>query len=120
MPALRLFGRKWLAASDDLVFPCLFEVVFRVVWLILFGVAVEQSWQTINQCADGRLPVQIYLLGCLALVVINILLSALLVNRSAQVSELGEREGRRRRDGIDSNRIELNGPICGWLIDVTR
>lgn len=87
MPALRLFGRKWLAASDDLVFPCLFEVVFRVVWLILFTFAVGQSWQTIDQCSDGRLSVQIYLLGSLALVAINILLSALLVNRSAQVRE---------------------------------
>lgn len=85
MPALRLFGRKWLAASDDLVFPCLFEVVFRAVWLILFAFAVDQSWRTIDQCADGRLPVQIYLLGSLSLVVVNILLSVLLVNRSAQV-----------------------------------
>lgn len=88
MPALRLFGRKWLAAADDLVFPCLFEVVFRIVWLILFAVSVDQSWSTINTCSDGRLPVQIYLLGSLALVAVNILLSGLLVNRSAQVSDL--------------------------------
>lgn len=87
MPALRLFGRKWLAAADDLVFPCVFEVVFRVVWLVLFAISVDQSWGTIEQCPDGRLPVQIYMLGSLALVVINILLSVLLVNRSAQVSE---------------------------------
>lgn len=32
MPALRLFGRKWLVASDDLVFPCLFEIGCRLVW----------------------------------------------------------------------------------------
>lgn len=32
MPALRLFGRKWLAASDDLVFPGLFEVCLRLLW----------------------------------------------------------------------------------------
>lgn len=32
MPALRLFGRKWLAASDDLVFPGLFEVSLRTLW----------------------------------------------------------------------------------------
>lgn len=32
MPALELFGRKWLAASDDLVYPGLFEIFIRVVW----------------------------------------------------------------------------------------
>lgn len=90
MPALRLFGRKWLAASDDLVFPCLFEVVFRIVWLILFAISVDQSWETIDQCSDGRLAVQIYLVGSLALVAVNILLSALLVNRSAQVSRCAD------------------------------
>ncbi|GBP24777.1 hypothetical protein EVAR_79624_1 [Eumeta japonica] len=31
MPALRLLGRKWLAASDDLVFPSIFELLFRFV-----------------------------------------------------------------------------------------
>lgn len=35
MPALRLFGRKWLAASDDLVFPGLFEICFRLLWYVL-------------------------------------------------------------------------------------
>lgn len=32
MPAIRLFGRKWLAASDDLVIPGLFEISFRLLW----------------------------------------------------------------------------------------
>lgn len=32
MPALKLFGRKWLAATDDLVYPGLFELFIRLVW----------------------------------------------------------------------------------------
>lgn len=32
MPSLTLFGRKWLVASDDLVFPGIFEFVFRFIW----------------------------------------------------------------------------------------
>lgn len=32
MPSLILFGRKWLVASDDLVFPGIFEFVFRFIW----------------------------------------------------------------------------------------
>lgn len=86
MPALRLFGRKWLAAADDLVFPSAFEVGFRIIWLILLSVAVNNSWAVIDQCADGRHEVQTYLIGSLTLVCINIILSVALVNRSAQVS----------------------------------
>lgn len=32
MPAIKLFGRKWLAATDDLVYPGLFEIFIRTVW----------------------------------------------------------------------------------------
>ncbi|PSN51081.1 hypothetical protein C0J52_01501 [Blattella germanica] len=35
MPALKLFARKWLVASDDLVFPGIFEFVFRFIWILL-------------------------------------------------------------------------------------
>jgi len=33
MPALRLFGRAWLVACDDLVAPAAFGVLVRGVWL---------------------------------------------------------------------------------------
>lgn len=86
MPALRLFGRKWLAAADDLVFPSVFEVVFRIIWLILLAIAVKTSWATIDKCPDGRHEVQAYLIGSLTLVIINIMLALALVNQSARVS----------------------------------
>lgn len=74
-----------MAAADDLVFPSVFEVVFRIIWLILLSVAVDTSWPTIEQCPEGRYEVQAYLIGSIALVSINIILSVALVNRSAQV-----------------------------------
>lgn len=32
MPAIKLFGRTWLAASDDLVYPGIFEIFIRSIW----------------------------------------------------------------------------------------
>lgn len=32
MPAIKLFGRKWLTATDDCVYPGLFEVFIRIAW----------------------------------------------------------------------------------------
>ncbi|KAM7141518.1 diacylglycerol lipase-beta isoform 3-T3 [Molossus nigricans] len=34
MPGMVLFGRRWAIASDDLVFPGLFELCLRVLWWI--------------------------------------------------------------------------------------
>ncbi|XP_024432619.2 diacylglycerol lipase-beta [Desmodus rotundus] len=34
MPGMVLFGRRWAIASDDLVFPGLFELFLRVLWWI--------------------------------------------------------------------------------------
>ncbi|XP_059622372.1 diacylglycerol lipase-beta-like isoform X2 [Phlebotomus argentipes] len=86
MPALRLFGRKWLAASDDLVFPALFEICFRIVWLILIGIVTEHYWDQTWNCIEDGLGVQIYLGGTLALIILNLLLLIGLTNRSAQGS----------------------------------
>ncbi|XP_037041693.1 diacylglycerol lipase-beta-like isoform X1 [Bradysia coprophila] len=86
MPALRLFGRKWLAASDDLVFPCLFEICFRVVWLALIACVTNNYWITTENCTEGGLAVRIYMIGTLALIGINLILLVALVNRSSQGS----------------------------------
>lgn len=32
MPGMVLFGRRWAIASDDLVFPGVFELFLRVLW----------------------------------------------------------------------------------------
>ncbi|XP_039446380.1 diacylglycerol lipase-beta-like isoform X1 [Culex pipiens pallens] len=85
MPALRLFGRKWLAASDDLVFPCLFEIVFRIVWLGLISCVTSTYWSVTAECDEqAGLAVRIYLAGTLVLISVNMVLLVLLVNRSAQ------------------------------------
>ncbi|KAG5678518.1 hypothetical protein PVAND_008185 [Polypedilum vanderplanki] len=44
MPALKLFGRKWLAASDDLVFPCIFEVLWRLIFLTFTSIIFQRYW----------------------------------------------------------------------------
>ncbi|XP_055703840.1 diacylglycerol lipase-beta-like isoform X2 [Phlebotomus papatasi] len=86
MPALRLFGRKWLAASDDLVFPALFEICFRVVWLILIAFVFEHYWEYTLSCVEDGLGVQIYLAGTMVLIILNILLLIALTNQSARGS----------------------------------
>lgn len=32
MPSMQMFGRKWLAGTDDLVFPGLLELLMRGIW----------------------------------------------------------------------------------------
>jgi sn1-specific diacylglycerol lipase len=88
MPALRLFGRKWLTSSDDFVFPGLFEVCFRVVWLGLISCVLDKYWATtfqMDKCdeKDG-LSVRIYLVSVLVLICANLIVLVLLINRSAQ------------------------------------
>ncbi|KAM4632018.1 diacylglycerol lipase-beta [Discoglossus pictus] len=34
MPGLLMFGRRWVIASDDLVFPGAFELLVRIIWWI--------------------------------------------------------------------------------------
>ncbi|XP_053625212.1 diacylglycerol lipase-beta-like isoform X2 [Plodia interpunctella] len=88
MPALRLLGRKWLAASDDLVFPSIFELLFRFVWLVLIALVVEVlfpvSWQCETEGWHGGAFVRLYLCGTLALQAILLLLLAALAQQSAR------------------------------------
>lgn len=32
MPSMQMFGRRWLAGTDDLVFPGLLELLMRGIW----------------------------------------------------------------------------------------
>ncbi|KAM3963122.1 diacylglycerol lipase-beta-like [Aphomia sociella] len=88
MPALRLLGRKWLAASDDLVFPSIFELLFRFVWLVLIALVVEVLYPVIWRCRSegwlGSSFVQLYLCGTLALQAVLMLLLATLAQQSAR------------------------------------
>ncbi|XP_049866901.1 diacylglycerol lipase-beta isoform X2 [Pectinophora gossypiella] len=88
MPALRLLGRKWLAASDDLVFPSIFELLFRFVWLVLIALVVEVlfpvTWQCQSEGWHGGAFVRLYLCGTLALQAVLMLLLAALAQQSAR------------------------------------
>ncbi|XP_025832678.1 sn1-specific diacylglycerol lipase beta [Agrilus planipennis] len=86
MPAIRLFGRKWLAASDDLVIPGLFEITFRVVWLILIALVYVRYYNHTWRCDSGGDYIRAYLNGMVVLLVVQIVVLIALVNRSAQGS----------------------------------
>lgn len=86
MPAIRLFGRKWLAASDDLVFPGLFEISFRTLWLILIAIVYTKYYEYTWECTSGGEYVRIYIIGMMSLLSLVILVLVALVNRSAQGS----------------------------------
>ncbi|KDR09371.1 Sn1-specific diacylglycerol lipase beta, partial [Zootermopsis nevadensis] len=84
MPSLTLFGRKWLVASDDLVFPGIFEFVFRFIWLILLSLACARYFPHTWFCSEGGVFVRVYMIGVLTILACNIVLLVPLVNRSAQ------------------------------------
>ncbi|CAH0555976.1 unnamed protein product [Brassicogethes aeneus] len=86
MPALRLFGRKWLAASDDLVFPGLFEVSVRILWLILIVCVYLKYYEYTWECSKGGDYVRTYIIGMMVLLSLVILVLVALVNRSAKGS----------------------------------
>lgn len=86
MPAMQLFGRKWLAGTDDMVFPCLFELVIRIPWLIVMAVITERYYLYTFTCSVGGDFVRVYLLGMLILLTVVVILLIAIVNRSAQGS----------------------------------
>ncbi|XP_048518844.1 diacylglycerol lipase-beta isoform X2 [Dendroctonus ponderosae] len=86
MPALRLFGRKWLAASDDLVYPGLFEISLRALWLVLLVCVHIGYYDDTWRCARGGEYVRAYMIGMLALLGAVVLVLGALVHQSAQGS----------------------------------
>ncbi|XP_066139540.1 diacylglycerol lipase-beta-like [Euwallacea fornicatus] len=86
MPALRLFGRKWLAASDDLVFPGLFEIGLRILWLSLLVCVHIRYYDDTWKCSKGGDFVRIYVIGMMALLSAVIIVLVALVNQSAKGS----------------------------------
>ncbi|XP_066129481.1 diacylglycerol lipase-beta [Saccopteryx bilineata] len=54
MPGMVLFGRRWAIASDDLVFPGLFELFLRVLWWIGILTLYLRHRAKLN-CAGGAL-----------------------------------------------------------------
>ncbi|XP_051153410.1 diacylglycerol lipase-beta-like [Leptopilina boulardi] len=86
MPALMLFGRKWLAATDDLVYPGLFEIFIRIVWLVLIGIACLKYYGETWKCQSGGGLVRVYLVGEIVMLGIVTILVCFIVNHSARGS----------------------------------
>lgn len=94
MPALRLLGRKWLAASDDLVFPSIFELLYRFVWLVLIAVVCSTLFPATWSCGAGvARTVRLYLAGTAALQALLVVLLAAVASQSARgtIAEVRER-----------------------------
>lgn len=84
MPAIRLFGRKWLAASDDLVIPGFFEICVRLLWLALIICVFIKYYSSTWECQQGGQYVRTYIVGMLTLLSLVIIVLVALINRSAQ------------------------------------
>ncbi|KZC11064.1 Sn1-specific diacylglycerol lipase beta [Dufourea novaeangliae] len=115
MPAIKLFGRKWLAATDDLVYPGLFEIFIRTVWLLLIGTASVRYYQYTWNCRLGGDLVRVYLLGQVAFLVLTMLLMLIIVRQSAKGSIM-ETQARKYVEPLLTVKILLLLPEISWNI----
>uniref|UniRef100_A0A8D8WTA5 sn-1-specific diacylglycerol lipase n=2 Tax=Cacopsylla melanoneura TaxID=428564 RepID=A0A8D8WTA5_9HEMI len=91
MPALRMLGRQWTLGSDNFVFPGVFGLIFGTVWASLHGVVCHNIYSDTSSCLTKDITrsnffIHIYLLGVLCLLVVDILLTVVLICKSAQGS----------------------------------
>eukprot|EP00112_Aurelia_sp_Birch-Aquarium-sp1_P019699 Seg493.3 transcript_id=Seg493.3/GoldUCD/mRNA.D3Y31 product="Sn1-specific diacylglycerol lipase alpha" protein_id=Seg493.3/GoldUCD/D3Y31 len=100
MPGIVVFGRRWMVASDELVFPFGICVVIRLAWLIVistvFGVYSDLLSTKGNlpfQETECRGKVNIYLVGYIALLIIVAVMDCLICFASSRgrVFELHKR-----------------------------
>ncbi|XP_054426191.1 diacylglycerol lipase-beta [Pteronotus mesoamericanus] len=70
MPGMVLFGRRWAIASDDLVFPGLFELFLRVLWWI--GIVTLYVRRRGELDCTGGAPLRSYLIVLIVLLAIII------------------------------------------------
>ncbi|XP_014208367.1 sn1-specific diacylglycerol lipase beta-like [Copidosoma floridanum] len=115
MPALKLFGRKWLTATDDLVYPGLFEIFIRVVWLVLIGIACWKYYGETWRCKSGGDLVRVYLVGELAILGSVTILLLFIVNHSARGS-ITDTYARRYVQPMLTLKILLIAPEIVWNI----
>ncbi|XP_076766853.1 diacylglycerol lipase-beta [Xylocopa sonorina] len=115
MPAIKLFGRKWLAASDDLVYPGLFEIFIRTVWLILIGIACSRYYQYTSTCQSGGELVRAYLLGVIAFLLTSKCLMLVIVKQSAK-GTIMETKARKYVEPLLTVKILLLLPEIAWNI----
>ncbi|KAL1132360.1 hypothetical protein AAG570_010316 [Ranatra chinensis] len=115
MPALTLFGRKWLAGTDDMVFPCLVEVFIRVLWMSLLGVATCRYYGATYECSAGGEVARAYLVGKLTLLAAASILLLVIINRSAQGS-IVDVHARRHVPVLLAIKILMLIPEIGWNV----
>ncbi|XP_056152875.1 diacylglycerol lipase-beta [Lampris incognitus] len=82
MPGMVAFGRRWGIASDDLVFPGVFELVVRILWWI--GTLILYTVHKGRFGCDGGGVLHTYLVGLLVLLALIILSLCAIVYVSAQ------------------------------------
>ncbi|KAK0178634.1 hypothetical protein PV327_007510 [Microctonus hyperodae] len=115
MPAMQLFGRKWLAATDDLVYPGLFEIFIRVVWLVLIGIACLRYYDETWKCKTGGELVRVFLAGEIVILSVVTILMFIIVNHSARGS-IGDTYARRFVQPLLTVKILLILPEIAWNI----
>lgn len=115
MPALKLCGRKWLAATDDLVYPGLFELFIRIVWLILTGIACIKYYENTWNCQLGGELVRAYLLGEAVMLGIVTLLVLVIIRHSAK-GAIMDTHARRYVEPLLMIKIFMLLPEIGWNI----
>ncbi|XP_076236236.1 diacylglycerol lipase-beta [Calliopsis andreniformis] len=115
MPAIKLFGRKWLAATDDLVYPGLFEIFIRTVWLMLIGTACFRYYEYTWSCQLGGELVRVYLLGQISLLVVSLLLMLIIARLSAR-GAIMETRARKYVEPLLTVKILLLLPEISWNV----
>ncbi|XP_020283723.1 sn1-specific diacylglycerol lipase beta-like isoform X2 [Pseudomyrmex gracilis] len=115
MPALKLFGRKWLAATDDLVYPGLFELFIRIIWFILIGIACGKYYEDTWNCRLGGELVRVYLLGEAVMLGIITLLILIIIRQSAK-GAIMDTHARRYVEPLLMIKILLLLPEIVWNI----
>lgn len=92
MPGLVVFGRRWVIASDDLVFPGAFELFIRFIWWILMLVLFFLYMGEFN-CSGGQV-LYAYIIGLIVLlaIIINVLLVIVCVSMQGTITNPGPRK----------------------------
>lgn len=115
MPALKLFGRKWLAATDDLVYPGIFELLIRFTWLILIGIGCLKYYESTWQCRAGGDFVRVYLLGIVVILGTVMVLTCLIIRYSSKGS-VSDTHARRYVEPLLTIKILMIIPEINWNI----
>lgn len=115
MPAIKLFGRKWLAATDDLVYPGLFEIFVRGIWLSLIVIACVKYYEYTWSCQLGGELVRVYLLGEIAFLAVSILFMLIIIKLSSKGSIM-ETHARKYVEPLLTVKILFLLPEISWNI----